>query len=467
MATPTATLDSQVEERMRQRKFAPTPRQRALFAALDEAPSPGLVLVGYGGAMGGGKTRAIVELAIEAALAHANNNVLVARHNFTDLSTTTMREFFAACPRDRIRARRQAPTNLVKLAHPDWDDNDASTVHFRHLSAWTGLGSEQYGAVLIDEAGEVDESAALMLLTRLRHPAQTQRWFVAASNPWPGWFHQWFVLRELPEAALAAADGRVVFIPARVDDNPHLPANYADLQRALLPPDWVERFIEGRFDAFAGLIYPAFDPRIHCWNGPLPEFRRYVGGLDFGSQAADAHHTAGIVAGLTYPRHPTRDPADTLIRISEFEDRGPGVTQRLEEWQRQCERELGPIDWCADRSQSAWIDHQRHQGQRVFPSRGGPESVNWGIALVQRRLSAAPPASYYSHQLVHFPRRMRQYQWNQSRARQADPKPRKRDDDLLDADRYMHELVEHQPPPAPSQIEITTPRRGRPALLRG
>ena len=40
------------------RKFFPTARQRQLYEALRSAPDPGLALVGYGGAMGGGKTRA-------------------------------------------------------------------------------------------------------------------------------------------------------------------------------------------------------------------------------------------------------------------------------------------------------------------------------------------------------------------------------------------------------------------------
>ena len=49
------------------RGFFPTQRQQELYAELEAAPNPGLALLGYGGAMGGGKTRAIVELAIDAA----------------------------------------------------------------------------------------------------------------------------------------------------------------------------------------------------------------------------------------------------------------------------------------------------------------------------------------------------------------------------------------------------------------
>ena len=279
--------------------FFPTARQRELLNDLTSAPSPGLALLGYGGAMGGGKTRAIVELAIDAALAYPNNNVLVARQHYSDLSATTMREFFAACPPNLIRRRQQSPTHLVELALQDWPKGQSSTVNFRHLSDWPSLGSQQYGAVLIDEAGQVDEDAALMLLTRLRDPAQPQRWFVAASNPWPGWFERWFVRRDLPERALEQASGRVLFIPASIPDNPHLPPNYAELNHALLPNHWRDRFIEGRFDALLGRVYPDFDTQRHLWDAPLPPFTHYVGGLDFGGQTETAHHTAGIIAGLT------------------------------------------------------------------------------------------------------------------------------------------------------------------------
>ncbi len=485
----------------RHRRFFPTDRQRELYRALvDPAPLPdapqasGLSLVGYGGAMGGGKTRALVELAIDAALLFPGNNILVARHNFTDLATTTMADFFRYCPPGLIGKRRQSPTHSVEIAAPD--QSRSSTIHFRHLSDWTGLGSQQYGAVLIDEAGQVEAEAAQMLVTRLRHPAQPQPWFIAASNPYPGWFERWFVKRELPEHALERADVRLKFIQARIEDNPHLPANYADTQRAVLPGDWVDRFVEGRFDAFLGQIYPAFDPNIHCWDGPLPRFSRYIGGLDFGAESETGHFTAGIVAGLHFPdgdprraapvgsrldpdgvmrpdpltgeidlsgpgpahldpsNHDPHDPDDphdshqpTLIRLAEFEQRGTGVTRRLEQWMQRCRRQFGPITWCADRSQSAWISHLARSGMPIRPSQGGPGSVHVGIALVQQLLDPQNPRSFYIPSLTQFPLRMRDYRWSQRH--DHNPEPHRKNDDLLDADRYLHELAN------------LSPRRGR------
>ena len=446
-----------------QPRFAPTERQLAVYEALRRTPEGGLTLVGYGGAMGGGKTRAIAELAIDTALAFPGTNLLIARQHYSNLQTTTMREFFDSLPARLIVERQRSSPQWVAIRDASWPVGMRSTVHFRHLTEWSGLGSEQYGAVFVDEAGEVAEEAALMLLTRLRHPAQTRRWFVAASNPWPGWFERWFARRELDETAFAAADGRIVYVPAKIADNPHLPRHYAAQQRALQPGEWVSRFIEGRFDAFAGRVYQHWDTERHRWDAPLPPFARYIGGLDFGGQSPQDHHTAGVVAGLTSAE--AFCGANILVRLGEFEDRGPGVTERLEQWQLSWQRQLGAVQWCADRSQSAWIDHQRRQGLHVVPSRGGPDSVSWGISLVQQRLNGDPPSSYYSPTMRQFPKRMLEYQW-EAASEGHRPKPRKREDDLVDADRYMHELavaVERRR----QSVRLSVPARGRDARWSG
>lgn len=422
------------------RKFRPTAKQRLLYEALARTPLDGLSLVGYGGAMGGGKTRALCELALDTALSFPGTRVLLARHRYTALRTTTMEEFFNCKADQFITGRDRSRPESVRLRLKSWKKGIESVVYFRHLTEWTGLGSEQYGAVFIDEAGQVSEQAAQMLITRLRHPAQRQRWFVAASNPWPGWFQRWFAGGELPADALAEAGGRIEFIPARVEDNGHLPPNYAAMQRLLLPRDWVERFIDGKFDAFAGLVYPHFDPERHRWNAPLPQFRAYVGGIDHGAPSDIGHMTAAIAAGLTED--------GLLIRLAEFEQRGPNVGERLERWMAEREAQLGrAVHWRCDRSQGAWIEKMQRGGARVAPSQGGPGSVNRGIGLVQARLAdreeGGAPGGWFHPRLEQFPKRMREYAWEEPRAdHEGEPKPRKLDDDLVDADRYMHEEAE-------------------------
>ena len=437
-----------------QPEFFPTPRQLEVWNLLkSQEPDQGAAIIGYGGAMGGGKTRTLAELALDTATTFPGTRILLARLRYTDLRATTMAEFFRCCPLELIVGHRRVPPEAVVLRSEPGPNWAPSTIQFRHLSDWRGLGSEQYGAVFIDEAGEVSEEAARMLLTRLRHPAQPFRYFVAASNPWPGWFERWFVRRQLPADQLGRANARVGFVPARIRDNPHLPPDYERMQRLLLPDDWVERFIDGSFDSFLGQVYSEFDRLRHRWDDALPPFAHYVGGIDFGGLAEHHHFTAAVVAGLTSAAAPCG--AGVLIRLGEFEDRGPNVMSRLADWMRSWQRRLrSPVRWRADRSQSAWIGQMQREGLRIASSLGGPHSVLAGVNLVQRRLrpngggGGGRPRSYYTPGMRSFPERMFAYRWRSPAETEARaPQPHKQDDDLLDADRYMHEEADQAAAP--------------------
>ena len=154
-----------------------------------------------------------------------------------------------------------------------------------------------------------------------------------------------------------------------------------------------------------------------------------------------------------------RRPGYTLIRLAEFEDRGPGVTQRLEDWQRACRKRFGHISWAADRSQSAWIDHQKRRGLDIQPAAGSPGSVAYGLSLVHDRLAADPPTSFYTSELTQFPLRMSEYVWQAGD--DPDPRPRKKNDDLLDADRYLHELAAQRPAGGNPSVVIVRPLQSR------
>ena len=53
-----------------------------------------------------------------------------------------------------------------------------------------------------------------------------------------------------------------------------------------------------------------------------------------------------------------------------------------------------------------------------------------------------PPRSYYVPTLARFPVRMAEYHWQPlGPAHQSGGRPVKQDDDLMDADRYMHEAA--------------------------
>lgn len=407
-------------------------------------------------------TRCLAELAIDLALDNPGTKVLVARKDLVDLRTTTLEEFDRCCPRQLIVRAPDSPIIIREIRDPSWPRGVVSRVYFRDLKDWAGLGSEEFGAVLIEEAGEVAEGAAKMLVTRLRNKASAKYVFVAASNPWPGWFERWFIDRKLPEDLLNAVGATVHFIPAKIADNPHLPANYGAMLNAFFAgdEDWMARMVEGRFDSFEGQVYREITPMME-WKGDLPPFVRLVGGLDFGGANEHAHKTAGVVAGITASSEDAEK--GHLIRLSHFEHSGPDVDDLLEKWMFRVEWLFGNdskklwIDWRADKTQ-IWGIEQAKKKHNIVPSHGGSDSV-W-LGIVQERGRMKDKTSWYVPELTQKPMldgkalngeswydRMRRYRWQvqPDENRSVPGTPIKRDDDQCDADRYMVEEADGFP----------------------
>lgn len=465
----------------------PTTVQNRIWEIIGAAAPGSLVMIGYGGAAGGGKTRGLCELAIDLATDFPGAQILIGRKDYSDLRDTTMTQFNLACPPSLIVGRNQQE-HWVDLRLAEWPEGVKSRIIFRELKDYLGIASAEYTHILFDEAGEIPVNSALMGLSRLRarlpdsvmkarYNKDTCPWgrtgsrypdgmpvtyvFYAASNPWPGWFKQWFVDRQLPEDVLRQFQAQVHFLPARAKDNPFLPKDYEARLRAIYPEDWVRRLMDGRWDAFVGQVYPMFSSLTHEWRWPLPkpsQVERVVGGLDFGGQNPHAHMSAGVVALLT--------KSHRLIRVAEFEDRGLHIVQRQMSWMMEQQalwqyRGLGPIHWKADRSQMLGIELWRRTGSfNVSPTKGGPDSVEMGIANVARRFEPDEnglPGSYYVPAgagvldwngqklpgLSKFPARVSAYRYAEPKEDQpAKAEPIKVDDDLCDADRYMGEAVD-------------------------
>ncbi len=452
--------------------FVPTDKQRQIWDLIKKHSRPnGIMLIGYGGAAGGGKTRAIVELAIDLALSFPGNRILVGRRDFNDLSSTVMEAFYRYCPPGLI-VRRNNVEHWAELRMAGWPKKVVSVIRFRELKDWMGLGSEEYGAALVDEAAEVSKDSILMLLSRLRwrlprevdpDGKKMSYYLIAASNPYPGWFKEWFVDYNLPTDILANVNASVHFIPALARDNPHLPPYYEAFLRSIYPQAWVKRLIEGSWDVYIGQVYPQFNPNIHEWKHYLPggeifipEFVRLVGGLDFGEPSNRGHKTCGMVAGVM--------SSGRVLRLDCFEESSDDVYERLARWMGRMEEKWLPyvkplkhpyeeatgmeynqrIIWCADKSQMGWIQEMK-KAFIIRPSKGGAGSVRWGIGLVANRLNpdhSGIPGSFYLPHMQNFREAMIRYRWPEWDESGPPPTtPLKVDDDLVDADRYMHELL--------------------------
>ncbi|MHC1625558.1 MAG: phage terminase large subunit [Methermicoccaceae archaeon] len=237
--------------------------------------------VGYGGAMGGGKTRWLCESALSLSIQYPGNFGIVARQSGPALRLTTMEVFFNETLRPGSREWKQLGAKFNKaegvllLGALD----PVSKIWF------TGLDSDNVervkslnlGFFAIDEATEVSESIFLMLITRLRRkgvPRIARKGLISA-NPEAGWVKRRFVDQQL-------ANYR--FIQANYKDNPHLPEDYHELFDSM-PLTWREKYLEGNWGAVSGLIYRDFEPQRHIIPvSEIPPDWWTIRGLDHGQQ---------------------------------------------------------------------------------------------------------------------------------------------------------------------------------------
>ena len=234
-----------------------------------------------------------------------------------------------------------------------------------------------------------------------------------------------------------------------------------------------------------GQVYQELSQSMQ-WFGPVPHFKRLVGGLDFGGANDQAHKTAGVVAGLAHDESLDDQPIDrispvgsrdVLVRTHHFEHSGPQVHDQLVQWMKDVESFYGRrVEWRADKSQMFGITLLKNQGFNVSLTHGGADSVWTGITAQRRRMEQG--TSFYTEDLTRPPKflsgklagtsmsgkswyeRMVNYRWAQQpdEDRAVPGVPIKRDDDTPDADRYLHEAADGFPSargPAVARTTIT------------
>jgi hypothetical protein len=203
-----------------------------------------------------------------------NNLVTVCRNTFGELDRSTRLVFQDLLPEAAIRKPYSVSDHTIHLIN-------GSTVLFFPLDDVTKLKSLNAGAILIDEASEIDEEMATTLWARRGRrvgiPADRQCLLIA-SNPTltNHWMYRWFAEKSHPDFFLEKM--------TTYDNAKYLPDGYiADLEKSL-PPDMFQRFVMGEWGhvTFGERIYPEFSLSIHVG---LPEYDPglpVVRGWDFG-----------------------------------------------------------------------------------------------------------------------------------------------------------------------------------------
>lgn len=243
-------------------------------------------IIGYGGAMGGGKSRAICEKMLEYALEYPGMVGVIARQKHTAIVETTRKTMLNQVLPPALIAARKASMgeDYVRLIN-------GSIIHFIGLDDPERWYSSEISVFMVDQVEECEEEPIVKIITRLRHkPAPVTRYtgrlslpdrkgqfevhhvadfpiegkVVLSFNPEnPGhWLQTWFIhgaqrtRHGFVKDELCVSDtdipiGNAEFFFARVTDNPHVGIGYMSTLGAL-PERLRRRYVDGLWEFIAG-----------------------------------------------------------------------------------------------------------------------------------------------------------------------------------------------------------------------
>lgn len=248
----------------------------------------------FGGGFANGKTTSAVVKSLQLSKDYPGSNGLIGRATYPRLNDTIRKEWLRWCPPHWIRKRPTQEDNSAYLVN-------GSTVNFRYIqqkgktqvdgSTTSNLLSASYDWIVIDqiEDPEITYKDFLDLLGRLRGdtpyrptdeedptmPSRGPRFFMCTANPSQNWFfhevvHPYLIWRDkgiFTEKLIVDEDTNAPLIDLFESDTyankANLGGDYIKTLESAYKGQMRERYLLGKWAAFEGLVYPAFDISRH------------------------------------------------------------------------------------------------------------------------------------------------------------------------------------------------------------
>lgn len=245
-------------------EFRPFAQQRAYLTSTAK-------IRGYGGALGGGKSRTLCEDAFNQMLEYPGIVVLLCRQAHTSIVETTK----------KTMVRDVVPPSLVANSKASQGEDyielwNGSRCHFVGLDNPLRWFSSEIGFIGFDEAQETRRDDVVLLIGRLRQQGMPHRASFTFNPSSPGhWLQQWFLLGGEPtpfgfrkdelfvsEDAVSSM-GTCEFFFAKATDNKYLPDGYIEQTVAGFPAHMRRRYLEGLWEYSEGNSFFAVDDLGH------------------------------------------------------------------------------------------------------------------------------------------------------------------------------------------------------------
>lgn len=255
--------------------FTPTPPQQRFL----ESPA---FIRAYGGALGGGKSRAMCEAIFDYALEYPGLKALIARDKHTSIVETTRATMLEqVIPRDNriiVGRKKSGGEDYVELFN-------GSVIHFIGMDDPYRWYSSEIAIFALDEAQEItnhDAEKVLRLIGRLRQRCQPcidagqadcphfpHKAMMSFNPSSPDhWLYSWFIKGaqqtdhgfakdQLVLEGAESSIGDAEFVFALPTDNPYLSSGYLDIIRGY-PEHLRRRYLEGKWEYLSDLGF--FNP---------------------------------------------------------------------------------------------------------------------------------------------------------------------------------------------------------------
>lgn len=228
-------------------KFKLTAKQANFIGCSDQFPA-------YVGAIGTGKSTALIVKALFHAQESPNNLGVIVRKNYTDLRDSTIRDF-----EDYSGFKIGEQKKDVKLPN-------GSTILFRHGDELPTLKNLNLGFFGIEQGEELPDSVTWdMLIQRLRRDVKFRTGFLIANTNGHNWiWEKWKKSKDRRNHRL--------FEAVTHEHADHLPADYIKNLEDNLPKKMYRRFVLNSWDESEGRVYDEFVEKDHVIDMfPIPD----------------------------------------------------------------------------------------------------------------------------------------------------------------------------------------------------
>ena len=373
----------------------------------------------YSGAFGAGKSRALCLKAVLRAMR---------KGAFEGLTRKTLAEFRRTTLRTLLEQDEDLPPVLPKgtYSHHKTEHiirlRGGGTIHYFGCDDPDTVKSLGLSGCGIDESTELDEQEYLMLLGRVRVGKDLQLY--SATNP-GGKSH--FLYKRFRVGDDSRRPPERVVIHTKTVENWFLPAAYQGTL-AGFTGQYRERYVEGVWGNFEGMVYANWKPSIYVSRLPKPSGYNY----------------AGVDDGFTNPfcvEVAVHDHERRLHFCEEFYQSGLSEDEKVKTCLELAQKHK-VMTFYVDPSAAGLIQAMRSTGLDV---KGANHDVLGGIGKVQQRMAVGNgggPGVTYSPRCTNLIEQKASYAWQEGK-----DAPVKTNDHAVDAERYLIASLDARPAP--------------------